>query len=55
VSRFQGLLGLVLIFALCILISRQRSRINWPTVGVGFALQVVFAFLILKWTPGNQL
>jgi CNT family concentrative nucleoside transporter len=54
VSRFQGLLGLVLIYALCILISRHRSRIKWRTLGIGFALQVIFAFLVLKWTPGNQ-
>lgn len=53
-SQFQGLLGLLLIYALCILISRHRGRINWRTLGIGLALQVAFAFLVLKWEPGTQ-
>lgn len=51
-SRFQGVLGLLVIYALAYAISRHRRRINWRTLGVGLALQVAFAFLVLKWSPG---
>ena len=53
-SQFQGLLGLLLIYALCILISHHRGWINWRTLGIGLVIQIAFAFLVLKWEPGNQ-
>ncbi len=34
--------------------SKYRTRINWRIIGAGFALQVITAFLILKWEPGFQ-
>ena len=52
-NRLQGVLGLVLIYALLILISRDRRRINWRTLAVGLALQVLFAFLVLQFPPGR--
>lgn len=52
-TRLQGVLGLLLIYGLCFAISRHRRRINWQTLGVGLALQVAFAFLVLKWEPGR--
>lgn len=51
-ERFQGLLGIALIFALLIGLSRARGRINWRTLGVGFALQIVLSLLVLKWSVG---
>ncbi|WP_312721699.1 nucleoside transporter C-terminal domain-containing protein [Mobilicoccus sp.] len=51
-ERFQGLLGIAAILGLAIAMSRHRSRINWRTLGVGLALQVLFALLVLKWEPG---
>ncbi len=51
-ERFQGLLGIAVIFGVAILFSRHRSRINWRTLGVGLALQVAFALLVIKWEPG---
>jgi CNT family concentrative nucleoside transporter len=53
-SQVQGLLGLVLIYGLCFAISRHRRRINWRTLGLGLALQVLFAFLVLKWSLGRE-
>jgi len=54
VSRFQGVLGLLAIYGLAVLISRHRSRINWRTLGLGVVLQVAFAFLVLRWSPGRD-
>lgn len=53
-SRLQGMLGLLVIYGLCFAISRHRGRINWRTLGIGLALQVAFALLVLKWAPGRE-
>lgn len=53
-ARFQGLLGIIAILAVLILFSRNRRQINWRTLGVGFALQVVLSLLVLKWSVGFQ-
>ncbi|MGW1771258.1 NupC/NupG family nucleoside CNT transporter [Streptomyces sp. NPDC002104] len=53
-TRLQGLLGLIAIYALCFAISRHRRRINWWTLGIGLTLQVGFALLVLKWEPGRE-
>lgn len=51
-ERFQGLLGIVCILGLAVALSRHRRAIQWRTLAVGLALQVVFALLVLKWGPG---
>lgn len=51
-ERLQGLLGIAAIFLVIILASSARKKIKWRTLGVGFALQVVFAILVLEWDPG---
>ncbi|MGW3957552.1 NupC/NupG family nucleoside CNT transporter [Streptomyces sp. NPDC004752] len=53
-TRLQGLLGLLVIYGLCFALSRHRRHINWRTLGLGVALQVAFAFLVLKWQPGRE-
>ncbi|MFF4369299.1 NupC/NupG family nucleoside CNT transporter [Streptomyces sp. NPDC001594] len=53
-TRLQGVLGLILVYGLCFALSRHRGRISWRTVGIGFALQVGFAVLVLKWEPGRE-
>ncbi len=37
-----------------ILFSRNRRQINWRTLGLGLALQVVLSLLVLKWSVGFQ-
>jgi CNT family concentrative nucleoside transporter len=44
----RGLLGLLAWVALCYVLSRDRRAVNWRTVGVGIALQVVFALGVLR-------
>ena len=51
-ERFQGLLGIALIFIILIGFSRARTRINWRTLAVGFALQIILSLLVLKWSVG---
>ena len=52
VSTFAGLLGLVVFIALAWLISENRSRFPWRTVGGGLALQFAFGWLILRTREG---
>ncbi|KXI18997.1 nucleoside transporter, NupC family [Corynebacterium sp. CMW7794] len=51
-DRLQGLLGIAVILGIIVVLSRSRRHINWRTIGMGLALQVAFAFLVLAWEPG---
>ncbi|QTH59515.1 NupC/NupG family nucleoside CNT transporter [Corynebacterium hindlerae] len=53
-ERFQGLIGIALIFLVLFALSNNRRRINWRILGVGLTLQIAFALLVLKWEPGFQ-
>nr|MBA3900820.1 hypothetical protein [Bacteroidota bacterium] len=45
---FRGLLGLFSLLLIAFLLSSNRRAINWPLVGKGLLLQIVFAILVLK-------
>lgn len=47
-SILNGLLGIGVLVGMAFLVSNNKRRINWRTVIAGFALQFVFAVLILK-------
>ena len=49
-ERLIGLIGIFVLLSTAFLLSNNRSKINYRTVGWGFGLQFIFAFLILK-TP----
>ena len=49
-ERLIGLIGIFVLLATAFLLSNNRSKINYRTLGWGFGLQFIFAFLILK-TP----
>lgn len=51
-ERFVGLAGLVVFPLIAFALSTNRKAIRWKTVAWGLALQVGFAFLVLKWTVG---
>jgi concentrative nucleoside transporter, CNT family len=53
-GRWTGLLGMGTILGIAFLLSRNRRGIRWYTVGWAFALQMVFAFLVLYWEPGKR-
>ncbi|WP_107040269.1 nucleoside transporter C-terminal domain-containing protein [Brumimicrobium mesophilum] len=44
----RGLIGVVALVFIAFLLSKNRSRINWPLVVKGILLQIVLALLILK-------
>jgi CNT family concentrative nucleoside transporter len=54
-ARFTGLLGLITFIGLAYGLSSNRGAIKWRTVGWGLGLQVVFAFLVIKWSYGQTI
>ena len=52
-ARFTGLLGLIIFLALAYVFSTDRRAIRWRTVAWGLGLQILFAFLVIKWTFGQ--
>ena len=52
-ARFTGLLGLITFLCLAYAFSTNRRAIRWRTVAWGLGLQVVFAFLVIKWSFGQ--
>jgi concentrative nucleoside transporter, CNT family len=53
VGRFTGLLGLITFLAIAYALSTNRSAIKWRTVAWGLGLQLLFAFLVIKWSYGQ--
>ena len=51
----RGILGLAVLVGIAWLFSSDRRRVNWRLVGMGILMQVVFALIILKTTPGFAL
>jgi len=49
-SVSRGLLGMLVLLLLSFLFSSNRKAINWKTVGIGLALQLVIAIGVLKVT-----
>ncbi len=54
-ARFTGVLGLLTMLLLAWIFSTNRRAIRWRTVIWGISLQVVFAFLVLKWSFGQRM
>jgi concentrative nucleoside transporter, CNT family len=52
--RWIGLVGMVVIVAIALALSKNRRAIRWRTIGWAFALQLAFAFLVLYWERGKQ-
>lgn len=51
VGLLRGVLGIAIMVLICYLFSINRSKINWKTVGVGLAMQLFLAIIIIK-VPG---
>ena len=52
-SRFFGVIGIVLIFLVAFLMSNNKKKINLKTVGMGFLLQILLALFVLKVPVGQ--
>ena len=53
-ARFTGLLGLITFLGLAYAFSTNRRAIRWRTVAWGLGLQILFAFLVIKWSLGQR-
>ncbi|MED4016694.1 NupC/NupG family nucleoside CNT transporter [Sutcliffiella cohnii] len=49
-----GLLGIVVVFAIAFLLSEHKRSIKLRTIIGGLAIQLIFAFIVLKWELGRQ-
>ncbi len=54
-ARFTGLLGLIVFLGLAYAFSTDRKAIRWRTVAWGLSLQIIFAFLVIKWHTGQAI
>jgi CNT family concentrative nucleoside transporter len=52
-GRFTGILGLLTMLTVAYTLSTNRRAIRWRTVIWGLGLQIVFAFLVIKWPYGQ--
>ncbi|MGH9735001.1 MAG: NupC/NupG family nucleoside CNT transporter [Candidatus Acidiferrales bacterium] len=52
--RFVGVLGMIVLVGLAFLFSTDRRAIRYKTVAWGLGLQVVFAYLVLRWSGGRE-
>lgn len=52
-ARFTGLLGLIVFLGLAYAFSTNRRAIKWRTVAWGLGLQILFAFLVIRWNTGQ--
>ncbi len=50
-----SLLGIVLLLGIAFLLSTNRNKINWRTVGGAFAIQALIGAFILYFEPGIQM
>ncbi len=48
-----GILGLIVLYGIAYLLSRDRAAVNPQTIVWGLALQVVFALVVMKTSPGQ--
>ena len=48
VNFIRGIFGMLILLSICFLLSSNRKSISWKIVGMGMALQIVLAIMILK-------
>ena len=54
-SRFVGLIGIIVIFLICYALSNNKKAINYKTIGMGFLLQLSLAIFIFKVPLGQKM
>jgi len=52
--RLVGILGMLTMMGLAFLFSTNRRAIRYKTVAWGLGLQIVFAFLVMRWDAGRN-
>ena len=54
-ERFIGIIGMVILLAIAFALSNNKKAINYKTVGVGIALQIIFGIFIFKVPVGQKI
>ncbi len=54
-SRFIGIIGIIVIFLICYALSNNKKAINYKTIGMGFLLQLSLAIFIFKVPIGQKM
>ena len=54
-ERLIGVLGIVVILFIAFLLSNNKKAINYKTIGIGLALQFMFAIFIFKVPVGQKI
>ncbi len=54
-SRMVGVLGIIVILGICFMMSNNKKKINFKTIGVGLFLQFILAVFIMKVPLGVKL
>jgi len=49
-----GILGVAVIFVIAFILSENKKKINVRTILGGLSIQLIFAFIVLKWEVGRQ-
>ena len=49
-----GMAGILIVLAIAFLLSNAKRSINLRTILIGLAIQLVFAFIVLKWDLGRK-
>ena len=50
-----GILGIFVVLLIAFALSSNRKSINWRTIAGGLAIQLIFAFIVLKWEFGRKI
>ena len=50
-----GIIGIFIVLAIAFAFSTHRKSINWRTIIAGLAIQIIFAFVVLKWEFGRKM
>jgi CNT family concentrative nucleoside transporter len=48
-----GVFGVIVVLGIAFLLSNKRKAINYRTIFGGLAIQLIFAFIVLKWEAGR--
>ena len=49
-----GLIGITVVLGIAFALSSNRKSINWRTIFAGLGIQLLFAFIVLKWDKGRE-
>lgn len=49
-----GIGGILIVLGIAFLLSNGKKSIKWQTILVGLSIQILFAFIVLKWETGRQ-